>query len=224
MRARNNLFLTLCLVITAGLVWSYSAFNQYFAVHSEEGDRTEVIARQLREEQFKRALAESRLRDFSVEVAGVLPAKDIAANSKLSDLKKVLREPAAISLDLSGVIFERAKTKFSEKKYNEAYREFRRLRDEYPLSPHSVESAFLAGESAFLAGEPAKCIEMADLMVEQYPDSELTGFILLRLGQLNEDNGRPAEAGEIYRAVQKNFKNPALIDQAKRLTKALEIL
>ncbi|MBX3040234.1 MAG: tetratricopeptide repeat protein [Bdellovibrionaceae bacterium] len=224
MRSQSNLFLTLCLVITAGLVWSYSAFNQYFTAHSEEGDRAEVISRQLREEQFKRALAESRLRDFSVEVAGVLPAKDIAANGKLSDLKKVLREPAAVSLDLSGVIFERAKTKFSEKKYNESYREFRRLREDYPLSPHAIESAFLAGESAFLAGESEKCIEMADLMIEQYPDSELTGFLLLRLGQLNEDNGRAAEAGEIYRTVQKNFKNPSLIDQAKRLAKALELL
>lgn len=224
MRSRNNLFLTLCLVLTAGLVWSYSAFDRYFASHSEDDDRAEVISQQLREERFRRALAESRLRDLSVEVAGALPDKDISSNSKLSNLRQVLREPAAASLDLSGVIFERAKEKFAGKKYVEAFREFRRLREEYPLSPHAIESAFLAGESAFLAGENEKCIEMTDLMVEQYPDNELTGFLLLRLGQLNENNARPAEAGEIYRTVQKNFKNPALIDQAKRMAKALDLL
>jgi TolA-binding protein len=226
MKSRNGIFLTACLSITALLLLVYSQFVSYFGENSDHKVLAETYARELRQEKFKRALAESRLQDFSQEVASVLPAdsqKNLAKNGyNVRSFASVVRSPAAVNLDLSGVVFERAKKSFSEKKYPEAMKEFRRLIEDYPLSPHKIEAHFLLGEAAFLSGDPKACMDVADTMVTQFPEHELTGFILIRLGQINEISNRAEEAAEIYRTVIKNFKNPVLKEQAVRMAKALD--
>lgn len=224
MKARKNqIFLLTCSALALSLVWSYSKFVAYFAASPTAEIEQQHLAEELREERFQRILAESRLRDLSVEVAGILPRQQIETSSKLASLSKAVREPAAVKIDLSGVIFERAKSRFSEKDFKGAIQEFKKLREDFPTSPYSAESAFLAGEAAFLASDPQGCLEFADLMVEQYPESDLTGFLLLRVGQINESSGRFDEAIEIYRTVSSNFKNKTLSDQARKMARALEL-
>lgn len=226
MRSRNGLFLVTCLGIAAGLLWSYAQFVSYFGENGEDRFAVESVSRKLREERYRRELSEARLRDLGQEVAAVLPS---AAHQRLASqgyelrtLASVVREPAAVKLDLSGVRMERAKRLFSLQKYAEASREFEDLLSDFPSSPNSVEAYFLLGESSYLQRDEKKAVEIADLMVTQFPEHELTGFILLRLGQINERNNRVEEAAEVYRTVEKSFGNPALIEQARRLAKALE--
>lgn len=227
MKSRQGFFLVFCLSLVAGLLWSYSTFIGYFGEHSDDKYLAENYARKLQRERFEKELAEARLRDLSQEVAAVLPAasdkKLAAAGYDLRNLASTVREPAAVRLDLSAVQMESAKRLFSEKNYREAANGFEKVIRDYPASPQAVESYFLLAESSFLLREERKVVEIADLMVSQYPDNELTGFVLLRLGQINERNNRAEEAAEIYRLVGRNFKNTALVEQAGRLAKALEI-
>ena len=65
--------------------------------------------------------------------------------------------------------------------------------------------------------------EVIDEMVLQFPDHELTGFILLRLGQISEHNNQIEEAQEIYRTVANHFPQKPLKQQALVLLKSLEI-
>ena len=222
MRSKSGFFLIFCSALTSALIWVYSTFDRYFVAHSEENQRAEVLAKELRRERFKRSLAEGQLTDFSTAVAA-LQIDQKKMPKSLERFQQVLREPAAIRLDLSGPIFERGKKFFSEQKYREASIEFRRLRETFPLSPFFVESVFLSGEAAFLSGLKEECLAMADLLVEQYPEHELTGFLLLRIGQLSEESGRVDEAESIYQTVSKSFKNAALQNQAKEMSKALKI-
>ena len=56
-----------------------------------------------------------------------------------------------------------------------------------------------------------------------YPDNELTGFIMLRMGQIFESRERKNEALEVYRVVMDNFKDSAdLKTQAGMLARKLE--
>lgn len=226
MKSRNALFLVTCLSIVCGLLWSYSLFLKYFGEHGEDKMRADSYARQVRQERFARELADARLRDLSQEVSSVLPseksAKLASQGYDLNNLATTLREPASIPLDLSGVRLEKAKRLFGDKNYKGAASEFEKLAKDYPTSPNAVEAYFLLAESSYLLKDEKKVIEIADLMVSQYPDHELTGFALLRLGQINEGNNREEEAAEIYKAVTRNFRHPALVEQAKRLEKSVD--
>lgn len=227
MRSRQGLFLVSCLSIVAGLLWSYSVFVGYFAENGDEKFLAESYARKLERQTFEKELAEARLRDLSQEVASILPAdadrKLASAGYELKNLASTVREPAAVRMDLSAVQMESAKRLFGERKYREAADRFEKVIDDYPTSPLAVESYFLLAESSFLLRDERKVIEIADLMVSQYPDNDLTGFVLLRLGQINERNNRAEEAAEIYRIVGKSFKNQALSEQARRMAKALDL-
>lgn len=226
MKSKQTLFLVTCAAITAGLIWVYAVFSAHFAVNPEDHARVGKIARELQREKFRRALAESRLRDFSQDVAQVLPAETklrLAKQSReMNQLGETLREPASIPLDLSGVTFERAKKLFGDKKYPEAIGEFRKLIETFPLSPHVIESHFLLGEASYLSGHAKECVDTVDTMVTHFPDNDLTGFLLLRMGQISEHESRVEEANEIYHIVEKNFKTPALKEQARKMARAVE--
>ncbi len=102
-------------------------------------------------------------------------------------------------------ILKRAKKFFGEKAYDKAIREFNGLLEKYPLSQHSVEARFFIAESYFLKKDFRNSLSEIDEMVTQYPQHDLTGFILLRMGQISEYNNQAEEASEIYKTVTKKF-------------------
>jgi hypothetical protein len=60
-------------------------------------------------------------------------------------------------------------------------------------------------------------------MVTQFPDHELTGFILLRQGQILISRHRPEEAGEVFHLVKTKFSyNHELSSQADKLLATAE--
>ncbi|MNT14759.1 hypothetical protein D3C72_1497750 [compost metagenome] len=77
-------------------------------------------------------------------------------------------------------------------------------------------------ESYFLKRDFRESLTQIDEMVSQYPDNDLTGYILLRMGQISEMNSQTEEASEIYKTVLKSFKNNDLKTQAKRLAQGVE--
>lgn len=226
MKNRDGLFLVTCLSMTVAMTWSYSVFAEYFAASGDQKSVVASVELKLRHERFAREMAEARLRDFSQEVAAILPpdsAQRLASNGySLGKISASVRAPASAPIDLSGVQLERGKRFFSEEKYSDAVKTFEKLVKEFPTSPNAVEAYFLMGESSYLLRDEKRTVEVADLMISQYPENELTGFMLLRLGQVSEHNSHGGEAAEVYRVVQKNFKNKALVEQAQRLSSALE--
>lgn len=224
-RAQSGLFLMTCSVMTAGCLWAYALFQGHFGENSEAHFIAEAAKRELQEEKFRRVLAENRLRDFSQDVAAVLPPEGSRRLGKvgeeLREFSTQLRLPAAERLDLSGVLFGRAKDLFAEKKYDQAAKTFERMLLEYPLSRHAIEARFFLAESAYLNRDYELCLETVDFMVEQYPEHELTGFAMIRLAQISEQSNRFEEASEIYQAILGHFRHEVLLDQTRRLAQAL---
>lgn len=135
----------------------------------------------------------------------------------------MVRAPASEeTLDLSGAIYEKGKRYFNGQQYDRAIREFGQLLEKYPLSQHSVEARFFIAESYFLKKDYRSSLGQIDEMVTQYPQHDLTGFILLRMGQISEINSQTEEAAEIYKTVAKNFKNENLKKQARKLAQSVE--
>jgi TolA-binding protein len=67
------------------------------------------------------------------------------------------------------------------------------------------------------------CIEVIDGMMDLYPDSDLTGFAILRLGKIYENQDRIEDAIEMYKAVLKNYTDKSLVQQAQANLKAVAL-
>ncbi len=224
MKSQNSVFIVFCLCLTLGLVTAFSVFSRYFGSGQNQEIRLTQLQKQIDKENFEKELLAYQLKDIQQSVASALPSnKKLQAQTDLKNFASALRKPASESeLDMSGAMFERAKTYFTDKEFDKAISEFRKLTEQYPFSQHNVESRFFMAECYFVKKDYKSSLSLIDEMVSLYPDNELTGFILLRMGQISEINNQYEEASEVYRTVQKNFKNDKLKAQAKQLAKNLE--
>ena len=224
MKNQNSIFMIFCLSLTVGLIAVFSYFVQYFNNGKQYQARVAQLQKNIEQQRLSNTKLSYQLRDFQQTVAQFLPEnKALQAKLDEKNLASAIRMPASEQkLDLSSVVFERGKRFFSEKDYDRAIKEFRKISDEYPLSAFNVESRFLTAESYYLKRDYKNSLQIVDEMVTLYPDNDLTGYILLRMGQMSEVNNQYDEASEIYRTVQKNFKNDKLKAQAKSLAKNLD--
>lgn len=224
MKNLNSLYAVFFLSMTVVAVGAYATFVGYFNGHEQYELRLADLRKQVEKEKFNNALLSYQLKDFQQTVAQVLPDdKKLQANYELRNLASVVRSPASDdSIDLSPVLFEKAKKFFNNKDYDKAIQEFNALLNKYPLSQHGVEAHFFIAESYFLKKDFRSSLSEIDQMVTQYPQHDLTGFILLRMGQISEYNNQTEEASEIYKTVSKNFKNEDLKKQARKLAQSVE--
>lgn len=224
MRNQNAIFLTFCLSLTVAMVTVYALFVGHFNGSQAYEVRLSQLEHQVEKERFNNALLSYQIKDFQQTVAQVLPDnKKLQAHYEMKNLAAVVRAPASDeAVDLSGVMFAKGKRYFNTSDYDKAIREFSQLINKYPLSAHSVESRFLIAESYFLKKDYRGSLAEIDEMVTQFPQHDLTGFILLRMGQISEMNNQTDEAAEIYKTVAKNFKNEELRKQARKLAQSVE--
>lgn len=206
------------------MVTVYALSVGYFNGREEYEMRLALLEKQVEKERFNNALLSYQIKDFQQTVAQVLPDnKKLQAHYELKNLASVVRAPAnEDAVDLSGVLFAKGKRYFNGAEYDKAIREFAQLVDRYPLSAHGVEARFLIAESYFLKKDYRGSLSEIDQMVTQFPQHDLTGFILLRMGQISELNNQTDEAAEIYKTVARNFKNEELRKQARKLAQSVE--
>jgi tol-pal system protein YbgF len=222
MRRFNQVFYIICLTITTGLLWTYFTFAQHFNSDWESKQEIASLKKDLDDSYFRISLLHHQMKDLEQSVAAVIPKKNYARNKNIQNLMFTLRAPASIQpLDLSNVYFEKGRKNFLEKKFSAAIDDFTKIKEQYPSSAYQVESRFFIAEALFMQRDFKKCAEVIDDMVLQYPDHELTGYILLRLGQISEHNNQREEAQEIYRTVLKHFPQKPLKDQAQTLLQSV---
>jgi TolA-binding protein len=224
MKNQNAVFLIFSLSLTVGILTAYASFVGYFNDHEVYEAKVARLEKQVEKERFNNALLTYQIKDFQQSVAQILPDnKQLQAKYEMKNLAAVVRATASEdAVDLSGVMFVKGKRYFNGNQYDQAIREFSQLVEKYPLSPHGVEAKFLIAESYFLKKDFRSSLTEIDEMVTQFPQHDLTGFILLRMGQISEINNQGEEAAEIYKTVAKNFKNEELRNQARKLAQSVE--
>lgn len=185
--------------------------------------------RELAEAKFhERLLVEDRLDSQNI-IAQNIPSllKGVPENSKSYELRTIASVVSPSSKDLkierASSLLESAKHEFRAKDYKNSNAKLEVLVRNYPNSLHGPEARFLLVEGYFQTLDYEACLNTVEQMIRLYPESELTGFSLLRMAKIYEKKDRLEDAADIYRSINDNFSQPELKRQAKLSLKAIDL-
>lgn len=221
MKSQTYLFVIFCLILTTGLIEVNDLVHDYFSPMKAQKEHIAKLEAQVERQKLQVAMLKNQIVDEAQQVAWAVPALDkMKPDSKNYALRNIasVSQTAIQPLDLSKSLLEQAKAEFRRGEYPQSAQAFADLMKKYPTSPVIVESLFFQAESFFMMGKYQECLDVVDHMLTHYPDHELTGYILLRQGQILEARHRSEEAEEVFRLIMKKFAyNHELSTQAKKL-------
>ena len=205
----------------------YGLFVNHFSGVDEYKKQYVQMKHELEVEELKRSVAEYDHQAFRQEVASILGTEGglLKKNYPLRQLANVTSLQSNPQMDLSaaGIVFDRAKRAFVKKEYGKAIRQFKLIVDKYSYSSHIVETQFLLAECYFQSRNLEMAVETIQALVANFPESEMTGFALLRLGKIFEIQDRKEEALGVYQTVLQSFKSDSLSLQAKQALESINL-
>jgi TolA-binding protein len=223
-------FLSFILVLALGWMQFFWTAQKHFNGVGEYKEKIEALNVQVNEQRLKTKLAQEDYLEFRQNVASLMPhVLPIAGQGEkgypLRNLAAVLAPGSneAVTQLISKTLFERGQQLFREKKFQESNHVFKQFIDRYSYSQHTPEAYFLWLDGSFQLGDFSQCAELANQMVELFPGTELTGFALLRLGRVFENQGRAEDAVDIYKTVMRSYPQRDLSSEAKKSLQGLDL-
>lgn len=222
----NNLFLIVAMSVTSLLMWGFAVFQGHFSKATEFKYQMSALEQKVEKERQKQEYLVYQLEDMKQNLSKVVDATAVKPNANLQiagikNWEASLRKPSSV-IDLSGVLFERAKKMFKAGDFDRVISLSDELMEKFPMTPYMAEVYFLKAESYYLKRDFKSALTVIEQMISLFPDSELTGFILLRMGQISEINNRTEEAIEIYKTAKTHFKSEAVQKQAQLMIQSIE--
>ena len=144
------------------------------------------------------------------------PYRSLASTISRSDAEQVRQT-------IAKTLFERGKENFRKHEYPKAIHAFHQVIDHFGFTPYVAESFFLLAESHFQRNELEACTGVIQQMVELFPNHELTGFALVRLGRIYQIQNRNEEAIEIFKTVMRSFPQRDVASQAKASLRGVDL-
>lgn len=205
------------LVILVGWIHFYSTSREFLSGKDSYKKKIEKLQVELKKERMKTLLSEYRFRDFTQSVAVLLPTLPDKNQYPQRNLASVVSKPDndQLKIEFSSSLLDQGKKFFREEDFFKAISLFKNLIQRYPSSVHAVEAYFLLVESYLKVGEIDECISTIDTMVQLYPENDLTGFALIRLGELFAKRERMEDAQSIFQTILNSFENPELRNEAR---------
>lgn len=225
---KNSVFLAFCLLIFSGLVMAHALFKEHLSPVRFLEAKLERAEREKRESDFRSQLAAYQLADYQQQVATLLPdvLKTLPANEKnypLRQLASVVTSNDSLAIERASSLMEKGKGMFRKQEYGDSNRVFEDLINRYPDSVHIIEAHLLLAEGQYQLKEFEASVATIERMIDLFPESELTGFALLRLGAVFEAQDRLEDAGDIYKAILANFNESELQKQARASLKGVQL-
>ena len=184
---------------------------------------------QVGREQIKRLLLVGQFAEFKQEVAYLLPeSKEIekTQNMQLRGLASVLPMKRADKIYLresADTLIKSGKALIKQRDYAQGVKLLQRLLDHHPDSLHVIEAHYLIIEAYHQQGNHASVLKWTEKMVEIFPENLLTGYALLKAGQVYERDGRYSDAIDVYRTVVSAYSDKGLVTRAQKAVKKLDL-
>ena len=210
----TRLFAFFILIMLFGIQTVYFSFKSELDGRQELEFEVATLRKELEREKLKTDVAYYELESFRQKVAIALPKNIPGQDYSVRSIASVVTANKPLEI--------KAKLKFSEIKkiylsgeYEKAAIELKAYIDSFPESPFVLESYYLLTMSYYKSSQNESAIKTVDILVEQFPESEMTGLGLLVMGDILKKKERYDDAKEIYLTVKKNFPYPELKKQAE---------
>ena len=227
---KSSLFLLFNTFVFAVVVVAHTYFHLRFVGVEKLQAKIESQEQNIEQLSIQNQLAAWQFSDFRQYVATLMPEalrgyetgekgyplRNLASIAKTHDL-------AYLEIERASTLFEEGKRAFRKQDFPRAEQSFRKLLETYPGSAFFLETQFLLVETQFQTGDLEGCVVTIESMLNLHPESELTGYSLLRLGKIYEKQERLEDAAEIYTAIEKSFQEPELQKQARQSRKMVEL-
>lgn len=222
----------LSLILTLTVIWMqiYARSREIFNGVSEYKSEISRLKAAQENENLEFAMQREQFIEFRQSVAALMPGvlrekgldkEGYPFRSLASTIAR--SESEQVRTAIAKTLFERGKLHFRNEEFEKASRVFRQVIDRYGFSPYVAESYFLLTESQFKLNQLEECITVVQQMVELFPQHELTGFAMVRLGRIYEIQKRNDEAIDIYKTVLRSFPQRDVASQAKASLKSVDL-
>ncbi len=204
---------------------AFTSFKNHFSGLRETKEMLTHTQTLLEQEKIKSSIAYYELENMRQNVAMVLPKSTISKDYPVRMLASVSRDSLKKPLEgfSSTAAFNNAKKQFRDKNYKKSNALFADIIRTYKYSIHLPEAYFLLVEGLYQVSDYEKCLKELNVMIDQFPENELTGFGMIRMGQIFEKRERLDEAKSIYTSVLHSFENKELKKQAQFLLDKIDL-
>lgn len=191
----------------------YLTFRNQLDGRAELEFKVANLEKELEREKAKTEIAYYELDSFKQKVAMTLP-KDIPQQAySVRNIASIVTETKPLDIK-ARLQFGQIKKFYLDGKYDKAAVQLREFVETFPESPSVLEAYYLLVMSYYKSSQFDNAIATVDILVDQFPDSEMTGLSLLVMGDIMKENERYDEAKQIFLTVKKNFPYPELQKRA----------
>ncbi|MBX7232267.1 MAG: tetratricopeptide repeat protein [Bdellovibrionales bacterium] len=177
---------------------------------------------ELKRSHLRELLQVENLQQFRQDVAVILPEalKHVTQKPKdypLRNMASVLMTSQNEKLAMIGAknLFLTGKALFKKKDFISARRMFDKVIKNYSYSEHVIESFYLLSECEYALGNLESSQAIIDQMVTLFPESEMTGYALIRLGIILSERHFVENAIQTYRLILNTSPYQGVINLAK---------
>lgn len=172
------------------------------------------LRKELEREKAKTEVAYYELDSFKQKVALSLPKNIPEQDYSVRNIASIVSETKPLEIKAK-LQFSEIKKLYLQSNFEKAAIELKEYTKTYPESPFALEAYYLLTMSYYKSAQHESALKTVDILVEQFPDSEMTGLGLLVMGDILKKKERYDDAKEIYLTVKKNFPYPELQKQAE---------
>ncbi len=197
----------------------------------EYKDLSEFWKSKVAKEQIRKLIVMGQFADFKQEVALLIPEKIKKTKveeeqNRLRDLASVIPHESRHKIQIgqsAQQLLASGKALVKNRQYQESVRVLEALINQFPDSHHVIEAHYLIVESFSQLQESQSVITWVDKMVELFPSNRLTGYSLLKIGLIYENEGRGDDAVRIYKTIVSVYQDKILISKAQDSVRQLEL-
>jgi TolA-binding protein len=223
-------YVSFCLILTVVWMQLYAKTRETFNGVSEYRAQIHHLENELEQRKVQALIEADHFLEFRQYVATLMP--DVLKQKGMGEAGYPFRSLAStispgradeIRKTLAKTLFEKGKDLFRKGKFSEANRAFKQVIDKFGFSPNIVETYFLIAEGHFQSENYEESVTVIQQMVELFPNHELTGFAMVRLGRIYEMQNRNEEAVDIYKTVLRSFPQRDVAAQARSSMRGMEL-
>lgn len=217
-------FLVFMMILFVGVTQAFLFFKGHFSGAEAYKEQVHLLSEQLQQEKTKSYAVLFEAERMRQEVATLLPNRTQDTSSyEVRKLASALQASEGFEVRKPSRLLQDGKSHFSKGDYNRAILTFRKLIERFPESPETIEAYFLTVEALFQIQSTEDCIDTVEQMVALFPESELTGFAMLRVATVFKERKMEDDAVQVVQTVKEHFGyHQELREQSDRLLKDLK--